>query len=142
MTEQNSSILSHVSVGTANYEAAVAFYDKVMSTLGIPRLFHEPEFQATAYGRQFPEFWVQAPYDGGAPSVGNGYHVAFLAENRAAVDAFYQAAIDAGAKDDGEPGTRPQYSEAYYACFVRDLDGHKIEAMYWDESISPMEGQQ
>ncbi len=138
MQQENPSILSHVSVGTANYDSAVQFYDKVMATLGISRIFHEPDYKATAYGKQFPEFWIQAPINGEPATVGNGSHVAFLANDRESVDAFYQAALAAGALDDGKPGTRPQYSEAYYACFVRDLDGHKIEAMFWDESIAPM----
>lgn len=129
--------LSHVSLGTSQYQAAVGFYDKVLATLGIQRVFEESSVMACAYGRQFPEFWVQAPFDRQPPSVGNGSHVAFLALNTESVDAFYKAAIQAGATDDGEPGARPQYSDAYYGCFVRDLDGHKIEAMFWDASKAP-----
>ena len=53
-------------------------------------------------------------------------HIAFIAPDKAAVDAFYAAAMELGATDDGKPGPRPQYGEAYYAAFVRDLDGHKI----------------
>ena len=128
------SILSHVSVGTNDLAAAVAFYDKVLATLDIVQVFAEDNVPAVAYGRQYPEFWVQLPHDGNAPSVGNGYHVAFLATTKEAVHRFYEEAIACGATGDGEPGPRPQYGDAYYGSFVRDLDGHKIEAMYWDES--------
>lgn len=61
-------------------------------------------------------------------------HIAFSVDSKEQVHTFYQAAIEAGASDAGEPGPRPQYGPAYYACFVHDLEGHKIEAMYWDQS--------
>ncbi|MDO1508791.1 MULTISPECIES: VOC family protein [unclassified Neisseria] len=127
----NPSILSHVSLGTNRFEEAVAFYDKVLASLGIGRILDISEHRAVAYGRAYPEFWIQAPYDGQPAQAANGVHVAFYAETSEEVDAFYQAALAAGAKDDGAPGTRPDYGKEYYGCFVRDLDGHKIEAMAW-----------
>jgi len=126
------SIIAHVSVGTNQFDEALAFYDRVLATLGIGRVFEEQAVKAVAYGRQFHEFWLQQPYDGQAAVVGNGYHVAFLATSTDEVDAFHRAALQAGAVCDGEPGPRPHYSDAYYGCFVRDLDGHKIEATFWD----------
>lgn len=126
------SILSHVSVGTNDFERAVAFYDAVLPTLGITRNLSHPG--AVAYGKAFPEFWVQTPIDEAPATVGNGTHVGFLAPSREAVDAFHAAALAAGAVDDGAPGPRPLYGEPYYGCFVRDLDGHKIEAMFWEMS--------
>ncbi len=134
MATENPSIMSHVSLGTARYDDALRFYDAVLATLGARRLMEHPG--AAAYGKQFPEFWVQTPIDGKAPSVGNGTHIGFLAETRAQVDAFYKAALAAGAKEDGAPGPRPHYGAPYYGCFVRDLDGHKIEAAFWDESLA------
>jgi len=129
---ENPSLLSHVSLGTNDFERATRFYDAVLTTIGAKRVMEHGE--AVAYGRAFPEFWVQRPYDGKAAAVGNGTHVAFLAHSRADVDAFHAAAIKAGGVDDGAPGLRPQYSPAYYGCFVRDPDGHKVEAMFWDET--------
>lgn len=125
------SILSHISIGTNDFAQAVAFYDAVLPTLGCQRLMEHPG--AIAYGKQYPEFWVQTPIDGQPASVGNGTHVAFIAPTRESVHAFYTAALAAGAVDEGAPGGRPHYGEAYYGCFVRDLDGHKIEAAYWQE---------
>lgn len=75
----------------------------------------------------------ESPRRSAPAKVGNGIHFAFLATSKAQVDAFYRAALAAGGTGDGEPGGRPQYDEQYYGCFVRDLDGHKIEAMYWGE---------
>ena len=131
------SALSHVSIGTNNFEKALKFYDQVLATLELKRTFEALEHSAVAYGRQFPEFWVQKPINQEAASVGNGTHFAFLAFDTESVDAFYETAMKLGASDDGAPGARPHYSDAYYGCFFRDLDGHKIEAMFWDESKAP-----
>ena len=129
------SALSHVSLGTNRFDRAVVFYDAVLAALGIRRVMDlSEEHQAVAYGRAFPEFWIQAPIDGQPAQSANGVHLAFLAENSAQVDAFFAAAVAQGASPDGEPGPRPHYGEAYYGCFVRDLDGHKIEAMAWNEA--------
>ncbi len=122
-------ILSHVSLGTNDYPRAKAFYDELLSTLDIGCVMEHPG--ASAYGRAFPEFWVQTPHDGGKAEVANGVHIGFMATSRAQVDAFHAKALALGAKDDGAPGPRPVYGEPYYGCFVRDLDGHKIEAMAW-----------
>ncbi|MGF1623925.1 MAG: VOC family protein [Alphaproteobacteria bacterium] len=130
--DDNPSIMSHVSIGTNDFARATAFYDAVLAALGARRVEEFPG--AVAYGRQYPEFWVQAPLDGGSATVGNGAHFGFFAASREAVDAFWAAAIAAGATPDGAPGPRPDYTDAYYGCFVRDLDGHKIEATFWDAS--------
>ncbi len=131
--DDNPSILSHVSIGTNNFERAVAFYDQVLSTLGCKQIMKHPG--AVAYGKQYPEFWVQAPIDGQSASVGNGTHIGFVAPTKEAVHTFHEAALAAGGVDDGTPGPRPDYGEAYYGCFVRDLDGHKIEASFWDMEL-------
>jgi catechol 2,3-dioxygenase-like lactoylglutathione lyase family enzyme len=128
------SIISHVSIGTDDLERALAFYDKVLATLGCRRIMEHPG--AVAYGMRFPEFWVQTPFDGRKATVGNGTHVGFSAASPAVVKAFYEAAIEAGAKDDGAPGPRADYGEPYYGCFLRDPDGHKIEAAFWDMELA------
>lgn len=133
MTEENPNILSHISIGTNDFERAKAFYDKVMASLGCKIILEHPG--AVAYGKQYPEFWLQTPIDGKPASVGNGFHVGFVAQNKEEVHAFYAAALAAGATGEGEPGPRPHYGEPYYGCFVRDLDGHKIEATYWDMAL-------
>lgn len=131
------SIMAHVSIGTNRFDEAIEFYDKVLATIGATRIVEIPGI-AIAYGKQFPEFWVQIPYNQQAAEVANGVHFAFLADSKEVVDAFYQAALDAGGVCDGRPGPREDYSEAYYGCFLRDLEGHKIEAMYWDFSKAPV----
>ena len=132
MADENPSIMSHVSVGTNQFEKATAFYDTVLATIGAKRIMEHPG--AVAYGKFFPEFWVQQPHDGSAAAIANGVHFGFMARSKAEVDEFYQVALAAGATDDGAAGPRSDYGAGYYGCFVYDLDGHKIEAMYWDES--------
>lgn len=131
---ENPSMMSHVSIGTNRFDEASAFYDRVLATLGVRRIEAFPG--AVAYGRQFPEFWVQSPIDGQPATVGNGIHFGFFAASRDEVHAFYDAAIAAGAKGEGPPGPREHYGPQYYGCFVRDLDGHKIEATFWDEAAA------
>lgn len=130
MAHEHSSLLSHVSIGTNDFARAVEFYTRVLAPLGCKCVMEHPG--AVAFGKVLPEFWVQTPIDGQRASIGNGVHFGFVAESKEAVHAFHEAALRAGAKDDGAPGPRPDYGEPYYGCFVRDPDGHKIEAAFWD----------
>ncbi|WP_375748428.1 VOC family protein [Vibrio sp. HN007] len=127
------SIISHLSLGTNQLENAINFYDEVLATIGASRQEEVPDV-AVAYGKRFPEFWVQIPYNQKPAEVANGVHFAFIAPSEEAVQAFYNTAMKLGATCDGEPGPRPEYGAPYYGCFVRDLDGHKIEAAFWDET--------
>jgi catechol 2,3-dioxygenase-like lactoylglutathione lyase family enzyme len=132
MSDENPSVMSHVSIGTNDFKKAIAFYDSVMATIGAKRIEEIEEVDAIAYGKIFPEFWVNTPHDDGKAEIANGTHFAFMAPNKEAVHDFWKAALEAGAKPEGEPGPRPHYGQPYYGCFMRDLDGHKIECMYWD----------
>ncbi|EMC9925317.1 VOC family protein [Vibrio parahaemolyticus] len=120
-------ILNHVSVGVSNVTSAVFFYDSVLSALSIKRS-HYIENVAAAYGENF-EFWVGCPCENVASS-GNGIHIAFNAPNQDAVDQFYATALELGGSCAGKPGLRPEYGETYYAAFVRDVDGNKLEAVF------------
>jgi catechol 2,3-dioxygenase-like lactoylglutathione lyase family enzyme len=122
--------LSHVSLGTADLDRAGAFYDRALGPLGCRRVQEFPG--GIGWGRHWPEFWVQTPLDGRPASVGNGTHIAFLARSRAEVDAFHAEGLAAGGRCDGPPGERPHYEAGYYAAFLRDPDGHKVEAMHLD----------
>lgn len=86
--------------------------------------------------RAFPEFWLQQPLDGQRASVGNGTHVAFLATSIEQVHAFHAAAIAAGGTDAGAAGPRPESTAACHGAFVRDPDGRKIEATWFDPSLA------
>lgn len=128
MSQERLPAIAHVSLGTNDIDAALAFYDRVLATIGLTRLVDMPDIGA-AYGRGEPEFWVHLPADEQSATTGNGVHVAFRAREVAEVDAFHRTALDAGGADDGSPGLRPHYGPHYYGCFVRDPDGNKIEAI-------------
>lgn len=126
--------LDHVSIGVVDVNAARVFYDAALAPLGLKAVMPvnvggNPV--AIGYGEtpERPFFWIGLPFDGKTASAGNGVHICLTARDRAAVDAFFAAALAAGGRDDGGPGLRPHYHPAYYAAFVRDLDGNKIEAV-------------
>lgn len=123
-------MFSHITLGINDIQQAMAFYDSVLGTLAMERLYTELEHDLAGYGEQGgkPQVFICKPFDGGTASHGNGTHIALLAPNRAAVDAFHIAALAAGGSDEGGPGLRPQYHEHYYGAYVRDLDGNKLQA--------------
>jgi catechol 2,3-dioxygenase-like lactoylglutathione lyase family enzyme len=121
--------ISHVSLGTNDFPRAKAFYDAVLATLQMRCVMEFDE--GAGYGREFPEFWIQLPHDGASANPGNGTHVCFNAASEEEVKAFHHKALELGGEDEGKPGIRPEYTEGYFAAFVRDPDGNKIEAMCW-----------
>jgi catechol 2,3-dioxygenase-like lactoylglutathione lyase family enzyme len=117
-------MLDHVSLGVSDIERSRKFYDQALRPLGIERLYAEGE-TASGYGANRKAFfWI-----GLREPVQTGSHVAFVAEDREAVDRFHRAALAAGGRDNGPPGLRPHYHEDYYGAFVLDPDGHNIEAV-------------
>jgi len=122
-------MIDHASLGASDLAKARAFYDTALKPLGFRRVYDMDE--ASGYGSdEKPFFWIGGPAQPGTkvpPSPGT--HIAFAAPSRAAVDAFYKAALAAGGRDNGKPGLRPEYHENYYGAFVLDLDGHHVEAV-------------
>lgn len=124
-------MFAHISVGVSDMSRSLKFYDAVMAALGYGRLFGKAEEGFMAYGPQDSFFIINTPLEPkrGAVQATNGTHLCFKAPSPEAVDAFYKAAMEHGAQDGGTPGLRPHYSANYYAAFVFDPDGHKLEAM-------------
>ena len=124
-------MIDHLSLAVADLAKGRAFYDAVLKPLGYSRIFDVEDF--SGYGvaedklirEQALPFWIGRD---AAPPALNG-HVCFKAPSREAVRAFYRAALGAGGRDNGPPGLRPQYHPSYYAAFVIDPDGHRIEAV-------------
>jgi catechol 2,3-dioxygenase-like lactoylglutathione lyase family enzyme len=124
-------MIDHLSLGVADLERSRAFYDAALAPLGYRRLFDVDG--ASGYGHalagtrreQALPFWIGRD----AAPMGLSGHVCFKAARRASVDAFYQAALAAGGRDNGKPGLRPVYHPDYYAAFIVDPDGHRIEAV-------------
>jgi catechol 2,3-dioxygenase-like lactoylglutathione lyase family enzyme len=123
-------LVRHVSAGSRDMHKSAAFYDAVLKPFGAIRAMDYMPY-AVGYGmtKGQPEFWVQLPNDQKPATAGNGVHFCFGAATRKAVDEFYAAALKHGGRDGGAPGLRPDYSATYYAAFVYDLDGNKLEAV-------------
>jgi len=115
-------MLDHVSIGVTDIQRSKVFYDHVLKPLGIERLYFEGGFGYGHGKKAF--FWI-----GQRDTVRTGTHIAFAAENRAAVDAFHAVALSVGGRDNGAPGLRPHYHADYYGAFILDPDGHNIEAV-------------
>jgi catechol 2,3-dioxygenase-like lactoylglutathione lyase family enzyme len=125
-------VIDHLSVGVSDLARAAAFYDAVLSTLGYVRLLtHDRAVGYGPPGARDEAFALLAAGEDARP-LGRGWHVAFRARDRHAVDSFHSTALQAGAVDEGGPGPRPRYGPGYYAAFVRDLDGHRLEAVCHD----------
>jgi catechol 2,3-dioxygenase-like lactoylglutathione lyase family enzyme len=126
-------MLHHLSLGVRDVERSAAFYDAVLSPLGHVRVWSDlrpgERGQAVGYGPPGAgDALALKQHDASAPP-GPGFHLAFAAPSRAAVDAFHAVALAHGGKDNGAPGLRPHYGPHYYAAFIVDPDGHRIEAV-------------
>ena len=117
-------MIDHVGFEVADLRRSGEFYDAVFFALGARRMFESEH--AVAYGANGPDFWVVQR--GLAPAPGYG-HIALAASGKAAVDGAYRAGLASGGSDDGPPGTRPQYGRRYYAAYMRDPDGLRVEVV-------------
>ena len=124
-------MLDHVTLGVKDVSNAGTFYDDVLGTLGYQRLFEE-DIYAIGYGVDRPIFWVVDPLDdderSSGPVFAKGTHVAFKAKTRDQVEEFHRKALARGGKCCGKPGLRT-YHDDYYAAYIYDPEGHKIEAV-------------
>lgn len=124
-------MLDHIGFKVADYARSKAFYERALAPLGYALVMEvTPEMTGTdsrhaGFGAdRKPSFWI-----GTGETTRGSLHVALVAKDRAAVDAFHAAALAAGGSDNGAPGLRPMYHPDYYGAFVRDPDGHNIEAV-------------
>lgn len=115
-------MIDHIGVRVSDYERSKRFYALALAPLGYSLMMEGASGAGYRKG-PIPDFWIKA----GVPTP--PVHIAFSSPDRAAVDAFYRAAIAAGGADNGPPGLRPQYHACYYGAFVLDPDGYNIEAV-------------
>jgi catechol 2,3-dioxygenase-like lactoylglutathione lyase family enzyme len=120
-------MIDHVSVAVRDLAAAADFYEAVLGALGFVKL--DGRATTLGFGKRYSEFWINHRPALPPVALDSGVHVALRAASAAAVDAFHAAALAAGGRCDGPPGLRPQHGEGYYAGFIRDLDGNRIEAV-------------
>ena len=124
-------MIDHVSVGVADLERSARFYEATLAPLGLSRLVTRPA--TVGFGKSYPEFWINLRQGMARVELGSGTHICLRAKTTAEVDAFHAAALAAGGGSDGAPGLRPHDRVRYYAAFVIDPDGHRIEAVTFPE---------
>jgi len=120
-------MFDHISIGVRDVKKSAAFYDAALKPLGYTRLYDGEH--GIAYGAKQPQFWIDQTDSPLPADPKSCFHLCFKAESRAAVDAFHALALHNGGTDNGPPGLRPQYTPTYYAGFIIDPDGHRIEAV-------------
>ncbi len=126
-------MIDHISIAVRDLAAAARFYEIVLGALGLAKLESRPA--TVGFGKTYSEFWINRRADMTPVAATSGAHVCFRARTREQVDSFHAAALAAGGLSDGAPGLRPHDGEGgYYAAFIRDPDGNRIEAVTFVES--------
>ena len=121
-------MIDHISIALRDLKTGERFYTALLVTLGMTKLREWPD-AAIGYGKTYPEFWINRRTDMAPIGADSGVHICLRASDAAMVDAFHAAALAGGGSSDGAPGLRAQYHENYYAAFIRDPDGNRIEAV-------------
>lgn len=120
-------MIDHISIAVRDLAAATRFYADVLAVFGISKLESRPT--TVGFGKTYPEFWINLRAAMTSVSADSGVHVCLRARDTESVDAFHAAALRGGGTSDGAPGLRPQHGDGYYAAFIRDPDGNRIEAV-------------
>ena len=120
-------MIDHVSVPVRSLVASTRFYAAVLDTLGFTQL--ETRAATAGFGKKYSEFWINLRAGMAQVEAGSGVHICLRAKSPLEVDAFHAAALEAGGRSDGAPGLRPHDRVRYYAAFVTDPDGNRIEAV-------------
>jgi catechol 2,3-dioxygenase-like lactoylglutathione lyase family enzyme len=120
-------MIDHISVGVADLDRAARFYEPTLAALGLARLVTRPA--TIGFGKSYPEFWINLRAGMAKVAPESGTHICLRAKSTAEVDAFHAVALNAGGASDGAPGIRPHDRVKYYAAFVVDPDGNRIEAV-------------
>jgi catechol 2,3-dioxygenase-like lactoylglutathione lyase family enzyme len=120
-------VIDHISVGVSDLERSARFYETTLAPLGLSRVVTRPA--TIGFGKAYPEFWINLRAGMKPVESESGAHICLRAKSAAAVDAFHAAALKAGGRSDGAPGLRPHDRVRYYAAFIVDPDGNRIEAV-------------
>jgi len=120
-------MIDHISLGVADLERAARFYEAALAPFGLARLVTRPA--TIGFGNNYPEFWINLRGTMAPVAPESGVHICLRAKSTGEVDSFHAAALSAGGRSDGAPGLRPHDRVRYYAAFVLDPDGNRIEAV-------------
>jgi catechol 2,3-dioxygenase-like lactoylglutathione lyase family enzyme len=121
-------MIDHISLAVRDLKKGEAFYAALLAPLGMTKLREWPD-AAIGFGKKYPEFWINRRSAMDRIAADSGVHICLRAPDNAAVDAFHSAALAAGGTSDGAPGLRKEYHDNYYAAFIRDPDGNRVEAV-------------
>jgi catechol 2,3-dioxygenase-like lactoylglutathione lyase family enzyme len=121
-------MIDHISVAVRDLRSAEPFYTALLAPLGMAKMREWPN-AAIGFGKKHPEFWINLRAEMKRVADDSGVHICLRAPDAAAVDAFHAAALKAGGTSDGAAGLRTEYHASYYAAFIRDPDGNRIEAV-------------
>jgi catechol 2,3-dioxygenase-like lactoylglutathione lyase family enzyme len=121
-------MIDHVSIAVRDIKTAESFYTALLASLGLSKLREWPD-AAIGYGKKYPEFWINRRSDMTPVANDSGAHICLRASSAEEVNAFHAVAIARGGMSDGAPGPRLEYNDRYYAAFIRDPDGNRIEAV-------------
>ncbi|MBN8959819.1 MAG: VOC family protein [Rhizobiales bacterium] len=125
-------MIDHVSLAVSDLVRAVAFYERVFAPLGLTKLVTREKM--VGFGKSYPEIWINLRDGMARLPTDSGAHVALRAKTTAEIDAFHAAAVAAGAMSESAPSLRPHDRVRYYAAFVVDTDGNRIEAVTFPQS--------
>jgi catechol 2,3-dioxygenase-like lactoylglutathione lyase family enzyme len=130
-------MIDHISIGVSDLERSARFYEATLAPLGLARLVTRPA--SAGFGKAYPEFWINLRAAMTPVTPESGCHICFRTKSPQEVDAFHQAALAAGGESDGAPGLRPHDRVRYYAAFIRDPDGNRVEAVTFlaEEAANP-----
>ncbi len=120
-------MIDHISIAVRDLAAATRFYDELLAPLGYQR--RDTRAATVGWGKTYSEFWINVRSDMAPVGCDSGVHICLRASSKDAVTAFHAAAIRNGGASDGAPGFRAQDNPGYYAAFIRDPDGNRIEAV-------------
>jgi catechol 2,3-dioxygenase-like lactoylglutathione lyase family enzyme len=119
-------MIAYSTLGVNDMSRAIGFYDAVFAPLGAVRDTTSETWTGYSRAGDRAKFFLTRPFDRAAATSGNGTMLAFLGEDRTAIDAFYAAALANGGTDEGPPGVREGMNPVFYAAYVRDPDGNKL----------------
>src|SRR5437868_11760357 len=125
-------MIDHISVAVRDLDRAARFYEAALRPLGLARVVTRPA--TIGFGKAYPEFWINLRPDMAKVPHASGTHICLRAKTTAEVDAFHAAALANGGTSDGAPGLRPHDRVKYYAAFVLDPDGNRIEAVTFPQA--------
>lgn len=128
-------MIDHVSVGVADLDRSAKFYEAAFAPLELKKMIVRSA--TIGFGKTYPEFWINLRAGMAPVPPESGTHICLRARSAAQIDAFHAAALEAGGRSDGVPGPRPEYHASYYAAFVVDPDGNRIEVVTFLKDEQP-----